>query len=289
MANEPAASFFSPYAGRFPNAETAMNRLDPFFEAVALPTISEVAHALIQTLDDEDASAKQVELIVARDPALTAKLMRLANSARFGSRRSVSSLGDAISLTGMSHIRTLALAACFAEAFPPLPGLDTDEFWESSMACAGYAKWLASGAGIDGGEAWLSGMMLRLGELLIYQANPEAFAEIERLPRVAGGRWEREQRLLGVNEGEITAELGRRWNFPDAITRGLETSFDPMAARPFSQLGAILHLASLLADTPGDDKALLMDLPQEIINALGISREWMLAKFPSRESLSAPI
>jgi HD-like signal output (HDOD) protein len=192
------------------------------FENVKLPVISDVAHQLIQTLDDENASARVISAIISRDPALTAKLMRLANSARFGSSRNVSSVDDAIALAGMAHVRTLALAACFAESFPEMPGLDSDEFWKSSMASAGYAKWLASGLGIDGQDAWLAGMMMRLGELLIYQVAPDALAEIEQQPHLPGGRWERELRLLGFSEGQITAELGRRWNFPPQIVRALE-------------------------------------------------------------------
>lgn len=264
-----------------------MSELSAFFQNVKLPVISEVAHALIQTLDKEDASSKEISAIIARDPALTAKLLRLANSARFGVSRGVSSLDDAIAMTGMAHVRTLALAACFAETFPDLPGLDSDEFWKSSMACAGYAKWLAGKLGIDGQDAWLAGMMMRLGELLIYQAEPTTFAAIEQQPHLPGGRWEREQRLLGFSEGQITAELGRRWNFPEAIVRALECSSDPMAAHPFSKLGAIIHLASLLADTPSDDPAIIDTLPQDVMSVLQLNRETMKAKFPSHESFSA--
>lgn len=264
-----------------------MISLANFFKDVRLPTISEVAHALIATLDNEDASAKTVAAIIARDPALTAKLMRLANSARFGSSRNVSSLDDAIALAGMSHIRTLALAACFAEAFPQLPGLDTDEFWKSSMACAGYGMWLANGAGADAGDAWLAGMVLRLGELLIYQVAPTAFAEIEQLPHLPGGRWEREQRLLGLSEGQITAELCRRWNFPKRIADAVERSSDPMAALPFCKLAGVVHLASLLADTPSDDPAIVDTLPREVVTALGLGTDWMRARFPSHASFAA--
>ncbi len=264
-----------------------MTTLASFFDNVRLPTISEVAHALIATLDNEDASAKSVSAIIARDPALTAKLLRLANSARFGSSRKVSSLDDAVTLTGMSHIRTLALAACFADAFPSMPGLDSDEFWKSSMACAGYAKWLANGANGDAGEAWLAGMLMRLGELLIYQVEPSAFAEIEQLPHLPGGRWEREQRLLGLSEGQITAELCRRWNFPSRIVLAVERSSDPMAALPFCKLAGIVHLASLLADTPSDDPDVVDTLPDEVISALGLSVDWMRARFPSHDSFAA--
>ena len=264
-----------------------MTSLTTFFQDVKLPTISEVAHALIATLDDEDASSKSVATIIARDPALTAKLMRLANSARFGSRGAVGTLDEAISLAGMGHIRTLALASCFSDAFPSLPGLDSDEFWKSSMACAGYAKWLAGSAGIDGSEAWLAGMMLRLGELLIYQVEPSTFAAIEEQPHLPGGRWEREQRLLGFSEGQITAELGRRWNFPAKIVRALECSSDPMAAKPFCQLAGIIHIASLLADTPSDDPEIIDTLPADVLDTLRLRTEWMKSRFPSHDSFSA--
>jgi len=129
-------------------------------------------------------------------------------------------------------------------------------------------------------------MMMRLGELLIYQAAPTTFAEIEAQPHLPGGRWERETRLLGFSEGHITAELCRRWNFPAVIVTALDSASDPTAAHPFSKLGAIIHLASLLADTPSDDPAILESLPQDVVTALQLNREWMHKKFPSHASFS---
>jgi HD-like signal output (HDOD) protein len=264
-----------------------MSDLSTFFQNVKLPVISDIAHALIQTLDDENASSRAVSAIIARDPALTAKLIRLGNSARFGSSRNVSTIDDAITLAGMAHVRTLALAACFSESFPDMPGLDSDEFWKSSMASAGYAKWLSAGLGVDGQDAWLAGMMMRLGELLIYQVDPATLAEIEQQPHLPGGRWEREQRLLGFSEGQITAELGRRWNFPEPIVRALEFCSDPMAAHPFSQMAGILHLAGLLADTPSDDPDIIDTLPEDVLKALQLNPEWLKRKFPSHDTFSA--
>jgi hypothetical protein len=60
-----------------------------------------------------------------------------------------------------------------------------------------------------------------------------------------------------------------------------------MAAHPFCQLGALIHLASLLADTPSDDPAILDTLPTEVVDALRLNREWMAARFPSHASFSA--
>lgn len=256
-----------------------MPDLAAFFQSVKLPVMSEVAHALMQTVNDEEASAARIGDIIAKDPALTAKLLRLANSVHFGLAPGVSSLDDAMTMVGRSQLRTLGLAACLNDAFPAVPGLDRTEFWNGSMACAGYAKWLAGG--IDGAQAWLAGMMLRLGELLIGQSQPASLTEIEQQPHLPGGRWEREQRLLGYSEGQISAELARRWHFPPEIVRALETASDPMAAHPFCRLGGIVHLACLLADTPSDDPAVLESLPEDVVHALQLHPDWMRARFPS--------
>ncbi len=255
-----------------------------FFQSVKLPVISEVGQALIRTLNDEDASADQVSAIVSKDPALTARLLRLANSASFGLSRTVSTLDDAISLVGMARVRTLCLAACMGDAFPDVEGLKRSDVWRSCMVSAGYAQWLSAHLGMDGSQAWLCSMMVRLGEVIIAQAQPSTLAEIERLPYAPGGRWERETRLTGFSEGEVTAELARRWNFPADIVRGLNTSADPMAAKPFSRLGAIVHLAMLLADMPPGGVEMLDKLPEDVVKALQLNPEWMRSKFPAPTS-----
>ncbi len=261
-----------------------MSSLSAFFESAKLPVMSEVAHALIRTLNDPDSSAIQVEAIIAKDPALTANLLRLANSAQFGLSRQVLSLDHAITLMGMSRVRALALSTSISTAFPQVPGLDRTAFWKFSMACAGYAQWLAGGAGLDPQQAWLAGMMLRLGELIIGQKSPEALVEIEALPNPAEARWEREQRLLGFDEGQVTAVLARHWNFPDAIVTGLQSAGDPMAVQPFDPLAGVVHLAALLADcaTPNPDS--VAELPMPVIAALDMDRHWMVARFPHAEA-----
>ena len=257
-----------------------MVNLESFFASIKLPSMSEVAHALIQTLNDDDASVGQVRDLIAKDPALSAKLLRLANSAQFGLPRGVGTLDDAITMVGMAKVRTLALGACLSESFPNLPDLDRKEFWRSSMACAGYAQWLANRLGIDGQLAWLTGMMLRLGELLIAQADPATLREIEKLPHMPGVRWQREKRLIGFTEGQITAELARRWNFPMQMVQALQRSADPITEQAFSRLGAVVHLAGLLAETEDAGPHTVDGLPADVIAALMLDADWLRTKFP---------
>jgi len=255
--------------------------IDAFFESVQLPSINQVAQALIQTLHDENTPVRVVRDLIARDPALSAKLLRLANSAQFGLPRGVGTVDDAIAMVGLNKVRTLALGACLSTAFTSMPGINQSEFWKSSMACAGYAQWIADQLGINAQVAWLTGMMLRLGELLIAQAEPEILQEIEKLPMIPGVRWQREKRLIGFTEGQITAELARRWNFPMQMVQALQRSADPIAEQAFSRLGAVLHLAGLLAESPEVNPDTIRTLPQDVLDVLTLDAQWMRERLPN--------
>lgn len=261
-----------------------MSDLATFFQSVKLPVMSEVAHALIHTLNDEDVSVTQVRNIIAKDPALTARMLRLANSASFGLSRKIGTLDEAVALIGMSQVRALALSTGLNAAFPVVAGLDRQEFWKSCMACAGYSQWLAGSLGMDRQQAWLSGLMLRLGELLIGQVNPDRMAQIEAEPHTPGWRWERELDLLGFTEGEMTAELARHWRFPDEMARGLETCAKPMHFKPFSPLGGVIHLSALLADMPGCGPEAVETLPIEVMGKLQLNVDWMQGRFPAADT-----
>jgi HD-like signal output (HDOD) protein len=257
-----------------------------FFQSVKLPVMPEVAQALIRTLNNPDADVTSVTHVIAKDPALTVSLLRIANSALFGLSRSVSSLDSAVSVVGMSQIRVRALSICIANAFRFPPHLSRLEFWRRSMVCAGYAKWLAGTIGLDEQQAWLTGMMLRLGELVIAQRNSDLLEAIERQPCDPGDRWTRERSLAGFDECQITAELARRWDFPADVTQALDASSQPLVAAEFSRLGAVVHLAALLSKTTSATPQTLDALPAAVVQALGLNLEKLKMHMPHAESFS---
>ncbi len=110
-----------------------MADIAPFLQSIKLPVMPEVAHALIRTLNDEDADITSVRDVIAKDPALTVTLLRMANSALFGLSRSVDTLDNAVSVVGMSQIRARALSICMTNVFVLPHGLNRLEFWRSSM------------------------------------------------------------------------------------------------------------------------------------------------------------
>ena len=210
--------------------------------------------------------------ILAQDPALCARLLRLANSAQFGLPRGVGTLDEAIAMVGMSPLRTMALGALMNDAFPAVSGLDASEFRRNSLQR-------------DGQSAWLAGMMLRLGELLMAQVAPKSWRETRQLPPHSKTRWEAQKRLIGFTEGDIMAELARRWNFPMQIMQALQRAANPLTEQAYSRLGAVLHLASSLADTPDAGPQALDALPREVLDHLSLDPAMLQQRFPKQDKV----
>ena len=263
-----------------------MADISKLLQSVKLPVMPEVAQALIRTLNEEDTDITKIRDVISKDPALTATLLRMANSAIFGLSRSVTTLEQAVSVVGTSQIRARALSICMANVFSLPPGIDRMAFWRDSMTCAGYAKWLAVGKGMDEHQAWLTGMMLRLGQLIIGQHDQSSIEKIELTPRKPGERWQRERTVCGFDEGQITAEIARRWDFPEAVVQALAASSQPLETTPFSELGAVVHLSALLADYPQVTVETLTELPQPVVHQLELNLMFLSLHLPDAQAFS---
>jgi len=214
----------------------------------ALPVMPELAVRLMRTLEREDTTMTEVAALIERDPSLAAKVLRVANSAAVGAQREISSLRDAANLIGMRRLRELSLAACVANLFPRDDQFDRARFWRHGVATAGHAKVLAGFCNLDPDTAYMAGLVMRIGRVLMLQVEPEIVARCDVLNDSPDSLIGHEMEWLGCSHLEVSAALARRWNFPKDIVDALVAAPDPLAALPFSALGAVLRLASTLAD-----------------------------------------
>jgi HD-like signal output (HDOD) protein len=219
-----------------------------FRNPTSLPTMPELALRLLRSMERDDLSLSEVANLISRDPSLAAKVLRLANSARFGTRQNVAGLREASMLLGLRNLRELALAACMSGLFPKHPRFDRARFWRHGVATAGHARTLAPACGLDPDVAYLAGLLLRTGRLLMLMEVPDLVVGSDALSVGPDTLIANERSLIGCAHPEVSAELARRWHFPDQLSAALAAAGDPLAAEPFSPLGAVLRLASTLSD-----------------------------------------
>jgi HD-like signal output (HDOD) protein len=223
--------------------------MDRFFSnPAALPTMPELATRLLRSLARDDLSLNELAALIGRDASLSAKMLRLVNSVRFSPAQPVRGLREAAQLIGLRALRDMALGSCMAGMFPAQRGFDRARFWRHSLATAGHARVLSRLASLDDEAAFLAGLVLRTGRLLMLMTEPESVARTEALADAPDTLCLHERALIGCDHTQVSAELARRWKFPADLCEALSATPDPLAAAPFSPLGAVLRLAATLAD-----------------------------------------
>jgi HD-like signal output (HDOD) protein len=263
-----------------------------FFNAgIELPTMPETALRLLDTFGRDDVSVQELVTLISHDPALAARLLRLANSARFSPTERVTRLHDAATQIGLGALRGLAMSACLVQAFPVLRGFDRLRFWRQNLATAGYARWLAQHLQLDADMAEVAGMVLRSGELLMLMVDPPLTALVESLTQAPDSVFALQRLHFGCTHAELSAELAVRWHFPTAIVDALYTAAEPLAAQPFSAEGAVLRAASIMADA-ADDALAPLDALQRVqpllVLGLGLDIQALAPQVPDHGLLTAP-
>ena len=245
-----------------------------------LPAMSDIAAQLVATLSKEEVDLTYLRDLIARDPSLTASLLRWANSPIHGYARKINTLDGAITVLGISKIRACAIAFFITNTIHTPNGIDRDAFWKSCMQSAGYAMWIALAVGLNESEAWLTGMLVRLGELVIGQFDPASPEAHELSPLPVRERWSQQRQKIGFDEGDVVSEVAKLWFFPDAMVEALHKCAKPLEFMAFSPLSAVLHLALILGDFESVNEETLQTLPIEVTAKLGIQVEWLAQHIP---------
>jgi HD-like signal output (HDOD) protein len=193
-------------------------------ECDAFPSPSPLLMKLIELASDENASPQILARIIEQDPGLATKLIKLANSSFYARRRHISSISDAIMLLGFNRLRIMALTVSLRDGFPlgKVGGMDYERFWKTSLyrgiIAQGFARCLGGKHGVNDEEAFLGGLILEIGLLMLFSICPTQFKDA-----FPGGNvslkdtiaWENEH--LGVDHRTVGRVALARWHFPDSL------------------------------------------------------------------------
>jgi HD-like signal output (HDOD) protein/CheY-like chemotaxis protein len=225
---------------------TIVGRLD------RLPSVPRSYLELTNAITGTDGTLAKVGTIVEKDPAMSAKVLQLVNSAFFGNGQHITSVNRAVVYLGIELIQGLALSA---EVFATLQGLpiDTsfslDRLQEHSVITARLARRLVSDPK-KADEAFAAAIVHDIGKIVLALSFGAHYGEVLRIAderRVAGQRMEKE--LLGVTHAEVGAYLLGMWGLPYSIVEAVAYHHTPRLATGAPEVVAAVHVADMLIDT----------------------------------------
>ena len=227
--------------------------------ASRLVTLPEVYLRARRALQSDVASLAEVADIIACDPGMTTRLLRIANSAFFGFTTKVQTVARAINILGTQQVHDLLLATSVSEAFAGVSEdlVDVRDFWLRSVSCGSASRLLAARCNVlDSERLFVEGLLHDIGHLVMYQQIPEEAGEALRLARETQRplyRLERER--LNCDYTEVGAELLRIWQMPPSLQESVRRHIEPERAVEFPLEAGIVHIAWRLTEAGGDAEA----------------------------------
>jgi HD-like signal output (HDOD) protein len=251
-----------------------------------LPPLPVVVTRIMQTINNPNTSADDLNRLISLDQSLSSKILRIVNSAYYGFPKRISTITHAVVILGFNTVRNLVLGV---SAFGMLTqknsqsGLNRSQLWEHSVACAVAASLLAKKKNprtrsvIE--EAFIGGLLHDIGKLFLDCYFPMQYtvtlacAAKEKSTILAA-----EQHVLDIDHAFIGRKIANQWNFPNMLTAGIGAHHDPMPGTDHFETSAIIHTADWIAWQQGkssSDKTAGPELIPDVQEWLAFSDEDM--------------
>jgi putative nucleotidyltransferase with HDIG domain len=218
----------------------------------SLPHFPETILELIRLTEDPKSTVARIAGRIATDPALTADLLKLVNSAQYVLPRRVNNILQAVKIVGMKGLRNL-LYTYGAQKILGEHYSEMKTLWEHSYRTAFYSFMLARSFKpradiLD--DVYVAGILHDLGQIIVNYLHPEAMEQVARFcrdkdipPRIL------ERFSFGLNHADIGALIARKWNFPEQLVHGIKYHHEPlMAAQQYKDVVFCVYLATSFCD-----------------------------------------
>ncbi len=189
-----------------------------------LPTLPQVACSILDYINNPHSSSSDIAAIVSQDISLTAKILRLSNSAFYGMPRTIGNINEAIVILGFKVIYTMVLSLTVFDMFPQekrSAQFDRKKFWKHCLICALLSKLIAekiSLKGVTPEEAFCAGLLHDIGKIVMEQYLHDDFHNaIDYGNKSEKSMYQAESELLGYSHCDVAEWLISRWNLPEVL------------------------------------------------------------------------
>jgi HD-like signal output (HDOD) protein len=221
-----------------------------------LPTLPATYQRLVDCLKSPNADMEDVARIISMDPSMSARLLKVVNSAYFGLAKPVADVGRAGALLGLDRIMALVLGQGIFSGgeVPKIPGFSLEALWSHSIATATAAHRIALDEKLekDGvAAAFLAGMLHDIGKLVLAMGMPTEYGRVLAMAQ-SDPRSERDIETLELQAShtDVGAYLVGLWGLPNTIAEAIACHEDPANAAGAFGLPAIVHVADRIAHHP---------------------------------------
>lgn len=234
------------------NRENIRQMLQESQDILTLPT---VINEIIEITSNPNSSANDLTRIIESDPALTVKILAVANSAYYGFVQKVATISHAVVVLGFREIQNIALGMSVVRLFDQRGSAFVEKLWQHSYAVGVATRMLASYLNLKmDGKYFVGGLLHDVGKIFLFQCQPQSFANL--LGRLDDGVNKYgyhylEEATYGIDHATIGGELLARWMFPTEITEAVVWHHRPSAASTNQLFAACVHLADLLCTIRG--------------------------------------
>lgn len=235
-----------------PNADNqAISAHQMITSVIHLVTLPDIYFKVKRIIEDPNSSAMDLARVIAIDPALTVRILRLVNSAFWGFTGRIESVSRAVTLLGTLQVHDMALACSVASAFDGISPqqMDVRKFWRGSVFRGLAATTLARTGGlVDVGRVFTIGLLSDIGHMLMYHNAPELAASA--LAHSHDQPWELarlERESIGCDYAQVGSALADAWGLPECFGAALRQQLNPTFDGNHALESALLHIAAMLA------------------------------------------
>lgn len=272
--------------------ETALKQIND------IATLPEIARAVMAAADNPETSADDIEKLVSSDAVLAARVLKVVNSSFYGMPGEVGSIHQAVVMLGLNAVKNIAIAASLGKLFRTTSiheSFDARELWQHSTAVACASRMLAKHVGVDPEQAFLCGMLHKVGLVVAMQFSPEKLGQvIDRLlePNPAS-QLSIEAEILGATHEQFGRAFCENWQFPAVLQDSVGSHHDPSGLDGETRtLATILCVSNFLSEAAGTGyigTKTATPPPASMLEELGISDaeiEQIVVELPAATKLA---
>lgn len=248
----------------------------------SLPALPGTVQKVREMLLSESGTAVDVGEVISRDPAIAAKMLKVANSVAYGFMQRVDTVELAVSLLGLLETYSVVVTSAVVDMFSKSKEFDYVDFWMESMVCAKLGKAIAQASHVSGAGIVTAGLLHDIGRIALVHIVPEHYSKVNQ-GLLGNELIQAEETHLGLTHTEAGYQLALHWDFPESLAECIRFHHTPeFASKEHRKSVAIIHIADTVSRAhrfQSQDRLPDLTACSDSLKLLGISAEDVMELF----------